>query len=251
MAKYSALKTFLEGIQPSETVKTLRFNEIEKIIGAKLPPSAYEHRAWWSNPTSRSDHPYAQAWLGAGWKVEEVDQLDHRVHFRRIGSSASQKMFSSASMPRSETIQHKDFRTAANTIIPQNNDLQFLLGLSFEESGKWYLFNDALQFSLTKHQNEENILYAFVAQDEIKYIGKSTRTLTGRMTNYKNSDPSQSTNQGNKARIEELLQSGIAVKIYVFVQKDQMFYKGIPINLSGGLEDNLIAHVRPPWNNRI
>jgi hypothetical protein len=87
MGKYEPLKIYLQEIQQNINVKSLNFSELERILGFQLPNSAYEHRAWWSNPTSPSDHPYAQSWLQAGWKVDSVDQLDKRVHFRRVRSN--------------------------------------------------------------------------------------------------------------------------------------------------------------------
>jgi hypothetical protein len=59
----------------------LRFEDIERIIGAKLPASARRHPAWWSN--SASGHVNAQAWLGAGFKAEQVDLAEAQVVFRR------------------------------------------------------------------------------------------------------------------------------------------------------------------------
>ena len=70
MSKYDPLRDVLIKIPPTITEKMLTFREIESILGFRLPGSAYNHRPWWANPSSASDHPYAQAWLAAGWKVE-------------------------------------------------------------------------------------------------------------------------------------------------------------------------------------
>ena len=65
------------------------------------------------------------------------------------------------------------------------------------------VFNSgSLQFRLTQYINERNILYAFVAQGEVKYIGKSTQTLSGRMNGYKHPGPTQSTNINNNVRLK-------------------------------------------------
>jgi hypothetical protein len=53
---------------------TLRFQEIESIIGARLPPSAYKHREWWSNQSDVSHRPQARSWIDAGFKVDMVQQ---------------------------------------------------------------------------------------------------------------------------------------------------------------------------------
>ncbi|MFN0194671.1 MAG: hypothetical protein ACKVP5_22295 [Aestuariivirga sp.] len=53
---------------------TLRFQEIEPIVGARLPPSAYNHREWWSNQSDVSNRPQARSWIDAGFKVDMVQQ---------------------------------------------------------------------------------------------------------------------------------------------------------------------------------
>jgi len=84
MGKYTPLYDYLMRLDPQAVDCTLTFQQIETIIGAKLPPSAWKYQAWWANPTKPSQHPYAQAWLGAGWKVDGIDQQRGWVHFRRL-----------------------------------------------------------------------------------------------------------------------------------------------------------------------
>jgi len=127
---------------------------------------------------------------------------------------------------------------------------QLILDLGFKSVGEWLLKDGSLQFRLTQYGNERNILYTFIVQGEVKYIGKSTQTLTGRMNGYKNPGPTQSTNIDKKARIEGLLRKGIPVSIFVLVPKEEMSCRGMPINIAAGLEDNLIARIIPPWNDR-
>ncbi|HEY3888661.1 MAG TPA: hypothetical protein VGL73_08805 [Caulobacteraceae bacterium] len=79
MTKYEPLKTFLARNGTSEV--SMRFSEIEQIIGAPLPPVAYKHRAWWSNNPSNS--VITLAWLDAGYKTERVDMASQRLVFRR------------------------------------------------------------------------------------------------------------------------------------------------------------------------
>jgi len=83
--KYDSLRRFLEGAAPHLSNMTLSFRQIEQILSGALPPSARKHRPWWANPSSASDHPHAQAWLAAGWKVDAVDQQGESVRFRRLG----------------------------------------------------------------------------------------------------------------------------------------------------------------------
>ena len=60
MGKYDALYHFLEHIQPDVRGRTLNFDEVEKILGFKLPKSAYAYPQWRANPTSPQQHPHAQ-----------------------------------------------------------------------------------------------------------------------------------------------------------------------------------------------
>ena len=83
MSKYDPLRILLSDIAASQSEITLSFEQIETILGARLPFSARHYRAWWANPSTAEDHPYAQAWLAAGWKVDTVNQRDEWVRFQR------------------------------------------------------------------------------------------------------------------------------------------------------------------------
>jgi hypothetical protein len=83
--KYQPLTEFLRR-QP-EAVVRMSFDEIERVIGAKLPPSATHHRAWWSN--NAQNNVMTKAWRDAGFESEDVDMQRRRVAFRRVRSDAS------------------------------------------------------------------------------------------------------------------------------------------------------------------
>jgi len=80
MSKYDALGNYLKR-QGRERVP-MTFAEVEKIIGAKLPASAREHRPWWGN--NASNHVNAKAWLDAGFESEQVDMRGRKLVFRRV-----------------------------------------------------------------------------------------------------------------------------------------------------------------------
>jgi hypothetical protein len=88
--KYEPLRNYLSGCLPAE--ERLGFNEIEQIIGAKLPASARTHPAWCSN--NGQGHVNAKAWLDTGFRTTEVYLSGSRVIFQRStgedGSSSSQ-----------------------------------------------------------------------------------------------------------------------------------------------------------------
>ena len=80
--KYYPLQQYLTNLSTSKRDVTLSFLHIEKIINGKLPPSAFNHRAWWSNEQN-GQHSHAHAWMNAGWKVDTVDQRQKWVRFHR------------------------------------------------------------------------------------------------------------------------------------------------------------------------
>ena len=83
MSKYEALPQFLA--RSDGAAHRLSFREIEEILGFKLPNSAYEYEAWWSN--NATGHSHARAWLEAGWHTEALDLAARKVTFRRAISS--------------------------------------------------------------------------------------------------------------------------------------------------------------------
>ncbi|MEA2567669.1 MAG: hypothetical protein QOD49_2846 [Actinomycetota bacterium] len=71
------LAAYLESAQ-SPTMLT--FDEIESLIGTGLPPSARNHRAWWTNSKDRT---LAREWLAAGWRAESVDLIGGWIRLLR------------------------------------------------------------------------------------------------------------------------------------------------------------------------
>lgn len=59
----------------------MTFEEIERVIGAPLPPSAFRDRAMWSN--NPSGWVMKKYWLAAGYRTEQVDTKNGRLVFRR------------------------------------------------------------------------------------------------------------------------------------------------------------------------
>jgi hypothetical protein len=72
VGKYSPLENYLRDLPGIQKEVALSFEQIERIINAKLPPSAYQYPQWWENE-KEGNHVNARAWANAGWKVESVD----------------------------------------------------------------------------------------------------------------------------------------------------------------------------------
>lgn len=126
--------------------------------------------------------------------------------------------------------------------------LQRLEFMGFRKVGSWT--HDKMQFkcALIDQGDAVNILYAFVSNSAVLYIGKTVQPLKRRMYGYQNPGPTQSTNiKGNKL-IKELLATSAPVEIYALPDNGLLYYGGFHVNLAAGLEDNLIATLSPPWN---
>ncbi len=77
MADWSALAQLLSGVGDRIT---LSWSELNILVGG-LPPSATNHRAWWSG-----DRPHVNTWRSAGFALAEV-RLGQRVSFVRVGAT--------------------------------------------------------------------------------------------------------------------------------------------------------------------
>jgi len=82
MGIYDPLKRFLSLAHERENHIVLTLDQIEMIISRKLPASARNYPAWWSDPSS---HPQVKGWSEIGWKAElhsEKGKIDW-VTFRK------------------------------------------------------------------------------------------------------------------------------------------------------------------------
>lgn len=82
MSKYSPLRRWLES-RAGRLEVTVSFADLELVLGQSLPPSAYAHRAWWSN--EMGGHIQAAAWIDAGFVVDSADLEARSVSFRSVG----------------------------------------------------------------------------------------------------------------------------------------------------------------------
>ncbi len=85
MSKYEALPQFLA--RADRAAHRMSFSEIERVLGFKLPKSAYKHEAWWSN--NATGHSHARAWLKFGWRTEAIDLAGRKVTFRYSTEASS------------------------------------------------------------------------------------------------------------------------------------------------------------------
>ena len=104
MSKYEPLKRHLA--ERSEAEAPMTFQELESILGFRLPNSARSYPAWWSNNVGT--HVNAAAWREAGWKTSRIDLSAERVTFVRESAPSKMAVFADdtedhPSIPRNET----------------------------------------------------------------------------------------------------------------------------------------------------
>ena len=80
MSKYAPLTQHLTARNQPQVA--MRFDELERLLGFPLPPSARKHRAWWSNNPRNS--VTTKAWLAAGYQSRDVDLGEGRLLFERL-----------------------------------------------------------------------------------------------------------------------------------------------------------------------
>ncbi len=81
-SRYARLADWLQN-QPEDVDRVrLTFKQIEEIIGTPLPPSAYQHRAWWANDSV--GHSHSQQWLEAGWRTSYINLDEQQIDFVRV-----------------------------------------------------------------------------------------------------------------------------------------------------------------------
>ena len=117
-----------------------------------------------------------------------------------------------------------------------------IIKIGFMEMGSWCLGGtreSGIDYNI-KDSKEKLLIYAFTSADVLKYIGKSTITLKGRMEEYKG------ITEKHEKRLADLikgeLENGKVVKIFM-----QPFPPDSDISLSEK-EDSLIKKFDPPWN---
>ena len=79
--KYYPLYEHLRQSGQDELILT--FSAVETLINDQLPPTARTKRAWWSNRSQGAVQ--ADAWMGAGYHVEEIDLTAEKITFRKPG----------------------------------------------------------------------------------------------------------------------------------------------------------------------
>ena len=76
MRKYDPLFRYLSANKNAQV--TLSYSEIENILFAKLPDSAYKYKEWWDN----NSHVQSKSWRDAGYKVDSIILGDKAIFIK-------------------------------------------------------------------------------------------------------------------------------------------------------------------------
>lgn len=129
-----------------------------------------------------------------------------------------------------------------------NTDTKQLENMGFKEYGIWKIENEKIKCELIADAAAQNVLYAFISDGDVLYIGKTVRSLKKRMYNYQNPGDTQLTSKRCHQLIHNTVCSGKTIQIYAFPDNGLLSYGGFHVNLAAGLEDNLIKKLKPVWN---
>jgi hypothetical protein len=126
--------------------------------------------------------------------------------------------------------------------------LERLARIGFTKVGLWQMNAARPVCQLHHHADQKNVLYAFVVDDVLQYVGKTTQPLKKRMYGYQNPGKTQSTNIKNNANITAALGAGKRVDIYALPDSGLWQLGGFHVNMAAGLEDAIVRDLAPPWN---
>jgi len=156
--KYEPLKKYFESLNDKKV--KLTYEEIENIIGGKLPTSSYKYSIFWSNGGQYQDY----AWLEAGWIVKKV-VLSKYIIFEKLDESN------------------------------KNEQLVFIEDLKYEKSNKYeplknHLKNSGKDKIVLTYKEIESIINNKLPESAYKYKewwsnSKHNRGIIWMETNYK------------------------------------------------------------------
>ena len=126
--------------------------------------------------------------------------------------------------------------------------MERLINIGFRKVGEWKALRESISPELFNLANASNILYAFISNDEVLYVGKTTQSLKKRMYGYQNPGPTQFTNIKGHKLLLKLLANGRRVDIYALPDDGLHHVGDFHLNLAAGLEDSIISTLKPKWN---
>ena len=110
MGKYEALARYLSSLKDVCEV-SLKFDEIEDILGFRLPRSARIYRPWWAN--DRTHIQAVDGWMKAGWIVKSADLVREVIVFKK----SEKHNFLEKHRETTGRVDYRDFEEFARRIM--------------------------------------------------------------------------------------------------------------------------------------
>lgn len=134
------------------------------------------------------------------------------------------------------------------SVMVMNARMEELLAEGFEPLTYWLLRGDKIKPESIGWDNVSGWIYAFVVEEQVKYIGLTAGVLRTRLDNYSYITDSYSGGKGQTDRLRglilDVIKPGGEVTIYGLRHPGD---DGIRTKR----ESELIRHFNPPWNNYI
>ena len=132
--KYRLLSDYLVGSGKNEIVLT--FSQIEEILEEKLPPSARQHRANWSNTQTIA---LPKSWYNVGYRTVDVDMQKEIVKFERANSAKEGSLTMSKYEPLGKYLE----RIGQKRITLKFTEIESVLGFDLidtlrKHAAAWY-----------------------------------------------------------------------------------------------------------------
>ncbi|NJN83523.1 MAG: hypothetical protein HC802_15400, partial [Caldilineaceae bacterium] len=123
-----------------------------------------------------------------------------------------------------------------------------LLDIGFTRVGGWHLVDDAPAVTLHSMGESVNVLFAFVAGGEVKYVGRSVQSLVRSLDRFQNPTDKLDEFAACRQQIADSLYAGVEVDIYILPERGLLQYGDFHVNLAAGLEESILATLQPEWN---
>lgn len=84
MSKYDPLYRWLVAKSASGVISArTTFEQIEEVLGFKLPASARTSAPWWANEKGNTHHVQCKSWIAAGFETRDLSLATESVNFVR------------------------------------------------------------------------------------------------------------------------------------------------------------------------
>ena len=152
----------------------------------------------------------------------------------------------SASLPR----EKKDMKKQDKHIPASRGikNLNKLLEIGFVSIGYWQNNNGSPKLVQIDLHDASPALYAFVENEQVLYVGKTSQTLKKRLYFYGRPGSTQKTNIRINNNLKNALSSDRTIDMYGYTDVRPIKVGIFDLNFAAALEDSIINTLSPTWN---